>query len=142
MSIILRSTTLNITEADIALCTDTNLLIDWKIKVDAEINSINSQIERAKIEYKEENKPADRRWFLKAQIAKKYHGQISQLLQNRLSKIRTERREANNIAHDRAFVLAAKKILSKEVFMEIVAEANYLLEIPYHEESNTNRQLK
>lgn len=127
MSIILKNSTLNITEADIALCTDCNLLLDWKIKVDAEINSIKSQIERAKIEYQEENKPASRKWLLKAETAKKYHGQISQLIQNRVKKLRIEMHEANTIAHDRAFILAAKKILSTEVFMQIVAETKYLL---------------
>lgn len=127
MSILLKNSTLNITEADIALCTDPNLLLDWKVKIDAEINSIKSQIERAKIEYQEENKPADRKWLLKAETAKRYHGQISQLMQIRLKKIRIEIHEANIIANDRAFVVAARRILSKELFMEILAETKSLL---------------
>lgn len=130
MSIILKNSTLNITEADIALCTDVNLLIDWKIKVDAEINSIRLQIEKAKVRYQEENKPTDKMWLLRAEAARKYHGQISQLIQNRVKKVRIEQHNANNAARERTFIIAAKKILSNELFMEIIAETEQLLNQP------------
>lgn len=124
MSIVLKNKSLNITEADIALCSDMNLLLDWKIKIDSEINAIKSQVEQAKIEYQYDNKPADKKWLVKAIAAKKFHGQFSQLIQNRIKKLRTEQKEENRIAHDRAFVLCAKKILDNDLFMRIVSEAN------------------
>lgn len=129
MSIVLKNKSLNITEADIALCSDMNLLLDWKIKIDTEINAIKAQIEQAKIEYQFDDKPADKKWLLKAITAKKFHGQFSQLIQNRLKKLRTEQKEENRIAHDRAFVLSAKKILDNDTFMKIVSEANQVLSI-------------
>lgn len=128
MSIFLRNDSLSITEADIALCTDINLLLDWKIKIDTDLANMTHQINNAKELARQTGQYADSGWFARIRIAKRFTGQMSQLIQNRVKKLRSEQHQHKVLTHDRAFVLICKAKLSKELFLEIAEEANELVQ--------------
>lgn len=91
-----------------------------KVKVESDIDAIQSQLKRAHDNLKENGIHADRVWYRKAESALKFKGRLIQSLQVILSQRKTEKRRSVC----EYFIDVARENLLSDVFHEILEEAN------------------
>lgn len=119
-------------------------LLDLKTFVDEDILQISSQLLRAKQELAINGNYGDPNWFRRATFAKKSKGQLSQRIQNEISRQRRERTgkfSANwQDAMIKALLEAMDELLLPAEKQEILSRARVLRRkyFPDDQESSTN----
>jgi|JI10StandDraft_1071094.scaffolds.fasta_scaffold273698_1 hypothetical protein len=114
-------------------------LLELRVKLDKENDSIKMQIEAAEAKARQTNEYADNKWYQSAKTAKKIHGRQTQAVALELSKRKAQKRtdarlaasqdppkitrENKNISIQKAFVDIARTKLDPTLFNQILSEA-------------------
>lgn len=99
-------------------------LMEMKLEIDCEIDSIKTQLESAKVTKAVYGTYADPAWFRKATSALRIKGRQSQQIQMFLKKMKGERA----IAFEKLFIEVAQDVLDKEMYLRLIDETNRRLD--------------
>lgn len=103
--------------------TDRDWLLRLKGDVDAAINDVKAELEHARAIYRGGGSQADPEWYRRATNALGMYKRASQTIQTRLGQLSRDMRRGNR---DTCFVIAARQLLTAEVFENIMTEAEAL----------------
>lgn len=125
---------LGITTSDIMNEYDQEKLLQWKARIDEDIQIMGIDIETAKSKARRENNYSDPEWFHKIKMKKRYYGILSQRIQNQLGIARKRRRKK----FENVFIDVCARELERSTFEELSALTH--AEIDFEERDNSQER--
>jgi len=116
---------MNISIKAIRSSIDRDWLLDLKHDVDTAINEVDAELKHARAVYRDGGAQADPEWYRRATNALGLYKRASQAIQTRLGMLSRDAKRGRH--RDACFVIVARRLLTAEVFENIMAEAEAMV---------------